>query len=360
MQLCNSGDVDSNKGCVSVFLIYRWLLALYFLCALGVSIAEPRFLGKSESGERRAKWPVYLTNWAYVLLTSHVTLAAVLATKHHLNLGKPAEAMTLLHKTYWVFNNVSNALAPCISLCYWIILFNPTHPIRLLHCYQPVLVALAYTIFSAAYFLAGGTNRDNSPNIYPILNWGDHPWPLVRVASACTTQHCLTKATIDCYELQKRYHQRRVLSQRSAPGPQKSRAFQHKSEKHILGFTNITNHVLNSVITIVDLFIAAHPIRLLHIIHPILVSLTYIAFSGVYYVAGGTNRDNSIAIYPILNWSDNPGRTLVLACALTMFLVPVHLVIWSLYLIRRRIATIIMTNQIVDTENNVEAGQVKN
>jgi hypothetical protein len=45
------------------------------------------------------------------------------------------------------------------------------HPVRLLHLYQPVLFAIVYAVFSAVYFLFGGTNRQGDSKIYPLLNW---------------------------------------------------------------------------------------------------------------------------------------------------------------------------------------------
>jgi hypothetical protein len=35
------------------------------------------------------------------------------------------QSMTKLHKIYWVLNNLSNALAPAITIGYWATVYNP-------------------------------------------------------------------------------------------------------------------------------------------------------------------------------------------------------------------------------------------
>ena len=44
-------------------------------------------------------------------------------------------------------------------------------PVRLLHVWFSVLFALVYSLFSLFYFLAGGTNHNGNPYIYPAIDW---------------------------------------------------------------------------------------------------------------------------------------------------------------------------------------------
>ena len=53
-------------------------------------------------------------------------------------------------------------------------LFIGAMPCNLMHFYQPGLVMLAYTIFSAVYWAVGGVTEEGLHYIYPILNW-DNP-----------------------------------------------------------------------------------------------------------------------------------------------------------------------------------------
>lgn len=46
-----------------------------------------------------------------------------------------------------------------------------SHPLRILHVYQPVLLGASYGCFTCVYYLCGGTSRDHDPAIYPLLDW---------------------------------------------------------------------------------------------------------------------------------------------------------------------------------------------
>lgn len=45
------------------------------------------------------------------------------------------------------------------------------HPIKMEHTYFTAGLGLCYAIFSLVYFLAGGTDRNLGPAIYPLLDW---------------------------------------------------------------------------------------------------------------------------------------------------------------------------------------------
>lgn len=44
-------------------------------------------------------------------------------------------------------------------------------PTRFLHFHFPVLFGVSYALFSVFYHLAGGTNHNERPYIYPALDW---------------------------------------------------------------------------------------------------------------------------------------------------------------------------------------------
>lgn len=46
---------------------------------------------------------------------------------------------------------------------------------------------------------------------------------------------------------------------------------------------------MNSVIMFLDLLIVAYPLRLLHVIQPIIFGVTFGFFSFIYYLCGGKN-----------------------------------------------------------------------
>ena len=55
-------------------------------------------------------------------------------------------------------------------------------PTRLLHAIHPVLFGVAYTLFSALYQLAGGTNVHGEEYIYRLTDWG-RPWKVLLLSS---------------------------------------------------------------------------------------------------------------------------------------------------------------------------------
>jgi hypothetical protein len=79
--------VSDSRGCVSVYLLYKWLIAAYLLVGLVISLVDVRTLGMfpwPQNAIFRLKWAIYLTNWTAVILFVQAVMSAVLATKHHL------------------------------------------------------------------------------------------------------------------------------------------------------------------------------------------------------------------------------------------------------------------------------------
>lgn len=58
------------------------------------------------------------------------------------------------------------------------------------------------------------------------------------------------------------------------------------------GFNVVTVmvHIVNSVVMIIDLFLVAHPVRLLHMHWSLMFAILYLTFSWIYYCAGGLSR----------------------------------------------------------------------
>jgi hypothetical protein len=58
-------------------------------------------------------------------------------------------------------------------------IFIAGHPFRLFHAYQQILFAFIYLIFTAIYFIAGGTNKYGNTAIYGILDWNKPQWTIL-------------------------------------------------------------------------------------------------------------------------------------------------------------------------------------
>ena len=97
---------------------------------------------------------------------------------------------------------------------------------------------------------------------------------------------------------------------------------------------NFLVHGLNSIITITDFAVSARPCRLMHFYQPFVVILAYVAFSAIYWAAGGVNSEGKTYIYPVLDW-DNLGLTVPFVCVGLFVAIPVvHALFWGLHQLR--------------------------
>ena len=44
-------------------------------------------------------------------------------------------------------------------------------PVRLLHVWYSLVFGVTYTLFTLFYYLAGGTNADENPYVYRVIDW---------------------------------------------------------------------------------------------------------------------------------------------------------------------------------------------
>ena len=80
---------------------------------------------------------------------------------------------------------------------------------------------------------------------------------------------------------------------------------------------DINVHAMNLVTVILDLLLGAMPVRLLHVIYPIIYGLVYTVFSLIYW-----SGDHSRVIYPkILDWN-HPGMTAAIIAGLVVVGMP--------------------------------------
>ena len=137
-------------------------------------------------------------------------------------------------------------------------------------------------------------------------------------------------------------------------------------------FLNVFLHLLNSVSFLIDIFVTARPTRIHHFYFAIMFGLWYMAFSLVYWAAGGTGRcycNDAIAslvntttaaagvtaatpgtavtecvwycdsfIYPILDWGDHPGLAVAMIAGGVLAMPLVQTLWWLCYKLRLAIS----------------------
>lgn len=100
------------------------------------------------------------------------------------------------------------------------------------------------------------------------------------------------------------------------------------------GGTNIHDlnvHAFNTVQILIDIAIVARPVRLLHVIYPILYGLCYIIFSVIFWFQ---DKENNVLYPNVIDWN-HPGTTAVVVTILAIVGIPiVHLALFGLYQLR--------------------------
>ena len=100
-------------------------------------------------------------------------------------------------------------------------------------------------------------------------------------------------------------------------------------------YANLLKHLIIGILAVVELFVTAIPVRILHVIYPITFTAIWIIFSVIYYGAGGTDIYGNRYIYKVLNYETDPAAAAGLAILVVFVGIPVlHLCIFGLYLLR--------------------------
>ncbi|XP_050413775.1 protein rolling stone [Patella vulgata] len=205
--------VSSQWGCPTLYILWRVCWPLYhfgWIIASGVLNFQ-----WASSEENRVKWFIYLTNWTYFMLTVETIVEAIILIYVRIwrkdivqGLNKD---MPWFLKLLWILYNIATTASFIVTALYWSMIFkaskgvNPVSlavhginsvyvflnlfitavPNRILHFYQPVIYGIIYTVFTAVYHAANGTNMRDQPYVYSVLNW-DKPTKTIIMAIIST------------------------------------------------------------------------------------------------------------------------------------------------------------------------------
>ncbi len=88
---------------------------------------------------------------------------------------------------------------------------------------------------------------------------------------------------------------------------------------------NANTHLVNGLVSIVDLWVSGLPVNFLHFIWIVMYAAIYCIFTGVYFVISGNS------IYPVLDYENFTGSAIGLASGVTLVYLPlVHIIIFFL------------------------------
>lgn len=200
-----------------IYLVYRWVLALFFLVTLVLSGLE------YQGG---ARYLILLTHWNLLALICHLLWSAIFVTVRYLQVyvicrsrfgvhnklaryrvhdkpvgccGWQKDSTTWYQKVQWLLFTLGAEASLGGTILFWTIIYRGgvpsyisvvTHaingitgfldicltgiPVRILHVVYPFIYCCAYSVFTGIYYAAGGTNHGNS-YIYTVLNYEDSP-----------------------------------------------------------------------------------------------------------------------------------------------------------------------------------------
>ncbi len=107
----------------------------------------------------------------------------------------------------------------------------------------------------------------------------------------------------------------------------------YDSNFHTLDGVNLNTHLINGIVSVIDVFFFGVPINLLHFVYPVSYGVVYASFSGIYYGANGTNLNGSRYIYETLDYGNNPSIASLLAILVVILYIPlIHLVFYAVHL----------------------------
>ena len=121
-----------------------------------------------------------------------------------------------------------------------------------------------------------------------------------------------------------------------------------------LSSLSINTHLINSIITLIDLLICKIPIRILHFYHLCLCAVVYTIFSLILHGAGYESR-----IYPVLDWANRVEFSIGIVLIMILVAAPIaHMLVFGIYKLRVFIASKCITqpqnqSQIPETVNQM-------
>ena len=88
-------------------------------------------------------------------------------------------------------------------------------------------------------------------------------------------------------------------------------------------------HALPDFVGLLDFCFGATPFKLLHFVYPLCYTICYLAFTLIYWSAGGTYKGESY-IYFMFDYSDNPGLATAMWFICCLAVIVTLLVLWGL------------------------------
>ena len=109
----------------------------------------------------------------------------------------------------------------------------------------------------------------------------------------------------------------------------------YKTLNNQISVITIIIHAVNSFIIVADTMLSSVPVRLLHIVYPMLYTTTYALFTVLYWAYGGTSPSGTRYIYPVTDYTGRPVYSAVAQLCLFFIGLPLcQCLVFSIYCLR--------------------------
>ena len=116
-----------------VYITYRLLWMLWWLAVLIYDLHN--------SITNDIRWPIFMTNWAYAMLTLGCILQFAASLYHVILKVDDNTKMPVFYKIVWIFYEFPSAVAIGVSLMFWFLLFG-LYMMSLLNIFKRVMIFL--------------------------------------------------------------------------------------------------------------------------------------------------------------------------------------------------------------------------
>ncbi|XP_006824196.1 protein rolling stone-like [Saccoglossus kowalevskii] len=98
-------------------------------------------------------------------------------------------------------------------------------------------------------------------------------------------------------------------------------------------------HALPSVVIVLELILAAMPIRMMHAFYTVLIGIVYIIMTVIIYYSGWQNPyDDKPYVYPFLDYAENPGIAIGASIGIFVGLFLLQTSLWALFKVKLYLA----------------------
>ncbi|KAL8600104.1 hypothetical protein ACOMHN_009711 [Nucella lapillus] len=244
---------------VAVYMVYRLVVMVYGLFWL--IFASVRH-GKTPQG-----WGAYLTVWTYTMLNIYLIAHFLASTLHHL--------ITMYQRHH--------IMRPCSYLF--------QRPSTTAHAHMFLGHGHGRVSMGDYEALPGSEGMMGEGEEVAVLPW--YLWPVWMLFSIVSSAALMVTIVFFVFLF---------------PGlPSYPR----------IGLENLQEHLLNSIIIVIEHLLSAAPYRLLHMVYPFVYGLIYMCFSLFYWM-----DDHRHVMYPILDWN-KPGPTVGYVLMVGFVFIPV-------------------------------------